>query len=253
MSKRTFSQNQKIKEDFFNKRDSYYETNYVGNKNADRAARQKFIANVLKKLNIADKTFLDAGAGPAVLGELVKEYNGIYFASDLSIHNLESGKKRIGEFYGCVADNCALPFADETFDCVACIGSIEYIPQFNTAISELCRLTKKGGCLIVTLANKNSPANWINDRIFFPQKKIFSLFAKKPIYKRYFTTQKQFEEIASKYNFEIKEVVFNRSILLGNNLNKLPFLKKIESYFFRKIKKLEKAKMEILIVAERKP
>jgi ubiquinone/menaquinone biosynthesis C-methylase UbiE len=252
MSRRIHNQNQKIKEDYYNKRDSYYESNYVGSRNTDRIIRQNFIAGVLKKLNITNKTFLDAGSGPAVLGELVKENSGIYYASDLSIHNLESGKKRIGEFNACVADNCALPFADETFDCVACIGSVEYIPQFNTAISELCRLTKKGGYLIVTLANKNSPANWINDRIFFPQKKIFSLFAKKPIYKRYFTTQKEFEKIAKLYNFEIKEVVFNRSILLGNNLNKLPFLKQIESYFFRKIKKLERAKMEIMIVAERK-
>ena len=245
------NQNINIKEDFQNKSDTYFEANYVGNKNADRLARQNLISSVIKNAGIANLKFLDAGAGPAVLGEIVKENKGIYHASDLSIHNLISGQKRIGNFDACVADNCSLPFKKESFDVTACIGSVEYTPENKKAIAELFRVTKNGGTIILTVANKNSPANWINDRLMMPIRKLKTTFAHKPFYKRYFISEGEFVNMAQKAGVTIKETYFIKSVLLGNQLNKFSFIKKFERFLFKNINTLNKAKMEILIVAQK--
>ena len=46
-----------------------------------------------------------------------------------------------------------LPFADETFDVVNVIGVLQYLNTDKKCISELSRVTKPGGILIVTLPN----------------------------------------------------------------------------------------------------
>ncbi|HZQ32989.1 MAG TPA: methyltransferase domain-containing protein [Mycobacterium sp.] len=50
-----------------------------------------------------------------------------------------------------VGDALALPYADETFDCVIASEILEHIPDDDTAIAELIRVLKPGGALAVTV------------------------------------------------------------------------------------------------------
>jgi SAM-dependent methyltransferase len=49
--------------------------------------------------------------------------------------------------------NQPLPFADASFDAVTCMEGIEHVLDPMALIGELCRITKKGGRIILTLPN----------------------------------------------------------------------------------------------------
>jgi SAM-dependent methyltransferase len=58
-----------------------------------------------------------------------------------------------------VGDVLALPYADETFDCVIASEILEHIPDDNAAIAELIRVLKVGGMLAVTVPR------WFPERV----------------------------------------------------------------------------------------
>jgi SAM-dependent methyltransferase len=58
-----------------------------------------------------------------------------------------------------VGDALALPYADETFDCVIASEILEHIPDDNAAIAELIRVLKVGGMLAVTVPR------WFPERV----------------------------------------------------------------------------------------
>ncbi|AQT79856.1 SAM-dependent methyltransferase [Mycolicibacterium litorale] len=58
-----------------------------------------------------------------------------------------------------VGDALALPYPDDTFDCVIASEILEHIPDDDSAISELIRVLKPGGKLAVTVPR------WLPERI----------------------------------------------------------------------------------------
>jgi ubiquinone/menaquinone biosynthesis C-methylase UbiE len=51
----------------------------------------------------------------------------------------------------------ALPFADESFDCVLCSQVIEHVPKESSILDELCRVLRPGGRLVLGTPDY---ANW---------------------------------------------------------------------------------------------
>jgi SAM-dependent methyltransferase len=58
-----------------------------------------------------------------------------------------------------VGDALALPYDNETFDCVIASEILEHIPDDDTAIAELIRILKVGGTLAVTVPR------WLPERV----------------------------------------------------------------------------------------
>ncbi|MDT5091566.1 MAG: hypothetical protein QOH60_929 [Mycobacterium sp.] len=58
-----------------------------------------------------------------------------------------------------VGDALALPYDNETFDCVIASEILEHIPEDDTAIAELIRILKVGGTLAVTVPR------WLPERV----------------------------------------------------------------------------------------
>jgi ubiquinone/menaquinone biosynthesis C-methylase UbiE len=54
-----------------------------------------------------------------------------------------------------------LSFDDATFDVVHCRGVLMHIPQWEQALSELCRVLKPGGGIVIMEANRSSLEAWL--------------------------------------------------------------------------------------------
>lgn len=46
-----------------------------------------------------------------------------------------------------------LPFADESFDIVYAVGVLQYLDHDRQAAAEICRVTKPGGCVLISVPN----------------------------------------------------------------------------------------------------
>ncbi|MGH2459506.1 MAG: class I SAM-dependent methyltransferase, partial [Chloroflexota bacterium] len=67
-----------------------------------------------------------------------------------------------------VADAHRLEFDDASFDAVICMGVIDRMPSWESAIAEMARVLKPGGTLIVTFPNLTSPYAWWKNFVFYP-------------------------------------------------------------------------------------
>src|SRR5207248_813222 len=113
---------------------SYYRDNY-GGANPQRDARLGLVTDLLEGLVRPGADVLEAGAGPAVLAEPIRELTQRYVALDLSLDNLLAGRERAGDFAAVVGTLTALPFRDGAFDVVLAIGCLEYVPDLERALS----------------------------------------------------------------------------------------------------------------------
>ena len=116
---------------------------------------------ILGLLGDEPKKHLDVGCGPGyTLIPLIKkgwDVAGI----DISEEMLERAKKNISEAdcdvtqvplsKGSIED---LQFEDNSFDSIACIGVVEYLKSDGKALSELHRVLKPGGTLVITIRNR---------------------------------------------------------------------------------------------------
>jgi SAM-dependent methyltransferase len=56
-----------------------------------------------------------------------------------------------------VSDIRSLPFRSDSFDLIYSMGTIEHFPDFPTAVAEMFRVLKPGGCAIIGVPNKLDP------------------------------------------------------------------------------------------------
>jgi len=108
---------------------------------------------------------LDAGCGTGVFTRDVINQGADVIGMDISAPMVAKGARQMRGmgFSGVCADMCALPFSDNSFDRVYSMTAIEFIPDAVLAMSELNRVAKKGGCIVVTTLNSLSP--WAERRI----------------------------------------------------------------------------------------
>ncbi len=125
---------------------------YIFSARRDDAVR--FIENNFSK----DSCILDLGCGAGPFVSEISKRGYSCFASDYSRDILEKAAQRISA----VADknvpllqsNCQfIPFADNSFDAVVCLGVISYVPDRSAAILEMKRILKPGGKLYITYRN----------------------------------------------------------------------------------------------------
>ena len=117
-------------------------------------ARLRLLDKINKKF--AFKSFLDVGCGS---GRLLRNYKekgvesvGLELAKEIV-------KYHAGHRYTPVVQGGAqqLPFISDAFDFVTCLGLIEHLPDPQSAITELFRVTKPGGMALITVPNMVGP------------------------------------------------------------------------------------------------
>ncbi len=114
---------------------------------------------------------LDVGCGSAVLADSVAALGWRYTGVDASEAMVRTARARLGNHDGvrlAVADVADLPFPDDSFDAVVCIGVLDRVSEQPAAVRELLRVLRPGGGAVVSFPNGLSPyARWNSD-VFRP-------------------------------------------------------------------------------------
>lgn len=125
--------------------------------------RKKYVFEFLDTCKHESNRILDVGCGPGPyiteLLDLNYEIHGIDISSNMLerardvAHMHPMGKNA----HFNIGDPVALDFDDSSFGTVISIGVISYISDIYAAMSEMYRVLKPGGCVILQISNKSSP------------------------------------------------------------------------------------------------
>jgi SAM-dependent methyltransferase len=118
----------------------------------NESVRVKWIENTLKKIP-SGLTILDAGAGESQFKKFCSHLH--YVSQDFGQYE---GKGEVGLHTGTwdnskldiVSDITAIPRPDHSFDAIMCTEVLEHVPDAVAALTELNRLLKHGGYLLIT-------------------------------------------------------------------------------------------------------
>jgi len=98
--------------------------------------------------DLTDKCVLDVGCGKGRFARVLGErFPGAeIWGLDISEEMLRFVPAGVGTRAGSMTE---LPFADSTFDCVYATESLEHAVEIERAVSEMCRVLKPGGKLVI--------------------------------------------------------------------------------------------------------
>lgn len=110
--------------------------------------------------SLSGKKVLDAGCGRGNLSYLAHENGFDVTAIDLSKSSLKDSSF-LFDWAGCdislvEASLTDLPFEENEFDSVICSDVLEHVPDAKKAMSEIRRVLKPGGRLVLTVPNPNT-------------------------------------------------------------------------------------------------
>ena len=111
----------------------------------------------LRKARVPAPLVLDVATGTARLPLALfgqPAFNGYVIGLDYSRRMLAEASRKvapIGFRISLIHQNAMdLPFDDNTFDAVACLEALEFMPDWHVVVGELVRVTRPGGLLLLT-------------------------------------------------------------------------------------------------------
>jgi ubiquinone/menaquinone biosynthesis C-methylase UbiE len=120
--------------------------------------------NVVYKLLPLNGVFLDVGCGAGKLAHLAVDRFTEVYAIDICKFSLLKVKNR-QKWNNCFFTQCDasknLPYADNSFDVVACVAVLQYIPNRTKLILEFNRVLKSDGVLVIQVPN----SEWLPSRL----------------------------------------------------------------------------------------
>ncbi len=130
----------------------YFEEQTGATEHSERRLREY----VLSTLPTTATSFLDVGCGSAWLAKALMKRNVSLCSMDATVINCKKALERY-PFSGhtaAVADAFRLPFLDGSFDCVVSTEVIEHVVNPEAFVTELLRVVKPGGSLIISTPYK---------------------------------------------------------------------------------------------------
>lgn len=130
--------------------DFFITTRYVSLKNSlyNYRLRMKAVRDVVRLKG--DSPALEVGSG---ISPLLAGCPGV-IQSDLSFNAVEMIKSSYPECQAVVADITRLPFKSGEFQYVICSEVLEHVENDNIALSEMSRVLRKGGKLVLTFPHR---------------------------------------------------------------------------------------------------
>lgn len=108
--------------------------------------------NICRYISKKNRNVIDIGCGDGFLLHcLTKRLKCDFWGLDISAVRIKRLKNRLPFIRTVKGDILKLPFENNQFDAVICSEVLEHVPNFEKAINELIRITKKE--LIITVPN----------------------------------------------------------------------------------------------------
>ena len=118
------------------------------------------------KKHFNPKRVLDVGCAKGFMVKAFNEQGIEAWGVDVSEYALATGPEDIRKRLSRVDLNRdALPFADEYFDCVTFLGTIECLDDYHKVLSEIRRVVQPGGGLYLRTAYKTKPEDMIRKNV----------------------------------------------------------------------------------------
>ena len=108
---------------------------------------------LLKGVSFEGRKLLDAGCGTGHFSKWALDRGAQVTSLDIGVNLLKEARKK-GLRNLVAGDVMKLSFADATFDMVVSSECIEHTPSPATAVSEMVRVLRPGGFLVVTCPNR---------------------------------------------------------------------------------------------------
>lgn len=114
---------------------------------------------VTKGMDREECRVLEAGSGPAFASSILARNPkvGLSLAVDIDLEALEQAKHRDPALSLVVADLNFLPFRNESIDLCWNSSTIEHLPNPQSAVNEMVRVTRRGGSVFVGVPNVFGP------------------------------------------------------------------------------------------------
>jgi predicted TPR repeat methyltransferase len=110
-------------------------------------------ATRLRAMLDTDSVILDAGCGTGLSGKaLVKTGFSVVDGIDVSQCSLEHAS-RLGIYRSLEQvdmQKLPLPFKDDSYDGLVCVGVLTYLPDSEGTLKEFCRIVRPGGAMVLT-------------------------------------------------------------------------------------------------------
>lgn len=159
--------------DFFSHRSDYWVKLYADENNPSNFTRYELASRkriVFKQLESVPNTYaakvLDIGCGIGNYLEELIQIGYIVTGIDVSINMLQISKDRLQKYLPhpplSLADIEKLPFNNDEFDIILCVGVLEYLKTDEKALTEISRVLKPGGRLFLSLPNIMSIKNFLD-------------------------------------------------------------------------------------------
>jgi ubiquinone/menaquinone biosynthesis C-methylase UbiE len=100
---------------------------------------------------------LDAGCGTGDIAAQLMECGHEVWGVDIAEPMIRLARERCGSDRFRVGDLEQMPFEDNMFDAVVCLGVIEYLDSDEQALREMWRVLKPGGTAVIATPNAISP------------------------------------------------------------------------------------------------
>ncbi len=107
----------------------------------------KIVEKIVLGTKKDDLKILDMPAGNGLLAENLRRNGHTVICADINSERKE---------YDYVNMEMKLPYADESFDVVICLEGIEHVIAPNSLVTEICRIIKPNGFVIISLPNVQS-------------------------------------------------------------------------------------------------
>jgi SAM-dependent methyltransferase len=121
-------------------------------------------------LTLKTDLFEEAFTVHSLLPEMPDGSVGLDYSLRIASAARDRIRKKAGGFHTLVCDLRHLPFRSDCFDQILSPSSLDHFNgknEIDEAISELCRIMKPGGILILALDNPHNPVVWIRNHLPF--------------------------------------------------------------------------------------
>lgn len=125
-------------------------------------SRRRLALEIVQAAVPRRSVILDAGAGTGDMAAQLMECGHEVWGLDIAEPMIRHARTRTGSDRFWVGDLEQIPFRDNMFDAVVCLGVIEYLDSDQQALREMWRVLKPGGTAVIATPSATCPLQVID-------------------------------------------------------------------------------------------